>query len=395
MITKACLTDLDWDKILEIERYLFAQKKHRLLTKFFLRKLLYVFLKRPVFGPLKTKTDFLFLKVMQRDDYQKLFDDICAQCHSDKVVADIGYEKSNFPSLRKLIYLVRHREVIAMLWRANGRKEFLFCMPSILEYLEVFDTLKRLSFRHLVVFADMQPIESLMVQAANHTGTINTVTLQHGLYIDYGEYDNINCTNYKNQVSRHFLAWGEATQNLIERWHEEVQVTICGKPIQAPEVDCSDGDYFTVLFDQNMMYRYNKEMLDICYAVRNETGLKLNIRFHPRNNPKRYIDETTDIYINQEIAGSRFIIAHTTSLIHELMRTGTIVYKYQSDIPSHDVPVQYTFATADGLLALLKDHQHDARQECMEYGKQYIRYIGDASLMKYRHFFERLSLETV
>jgi hypothetical protein len=135
------------------------------------------------------------------------------------------------------------------------------------------------------------------------------------------------------------------------------------------------------------MRKYNRKMLKIAYDVNKTTGLKVNIRFHPRNNPGSYRIRKSVTCFNKAIEGSVFVIAHTTSLIHELLRLGILVYKYKSIIPSLPVPQNLIFSTSDELREIIAHTVMDA-DVCKDVGKEFILYTNGESLRKYREFFE-------
>lgn len=255
-------------------------------------------------------------------------------------------------------------------------------MPTIISYLEVNTKInKYINYKKLVVFSDMQSIENLLVQYAK-LNELLTITMQHGLYIDYTEYENINSINYRNQVSDYFLSWGDDTSELISKWNPETKFFLCGKPIKKEKMRNEESDYFTLLFDQNLLISYNREMLQIAYKIAEKLKLRVNIRFHPRNNPLSYRIRKSQVYINKDIYESKFIIAHTTSLIHELLRQDVLVFKYDSKIPAITIPESLKFKDDKELLKKMDSLKDDKIPV-----EKYIKYIDKESLDKYNEFF--------
>lgn len=380
------LKKINWSHVIEIDRHIYDTLNSK--VKLMLSALYLLFFERFNVDNNKNNVSFLFLKSMKRNDYDKLFNTIAEQCHSSKKIIDLISRRSIFPKLYPFFIAIKYFKVFLILDDKSFYKKF-YIFIKILHYLEVYEKINNnFTFNTIVVFADMQPIDNLLVQMFRLSGK-NTVTLQHGLYIDYSKYPNINSINYTNSVAEFFLAWGVGTVALINEYHPKTIVYICGKPLENEDSQVTSEDYFTVIFDQNLLRSYNVKMLEIAYQLQDMTQLKANIRFHPRNNPKSYRVRASCL-VNQSIGNSKFIIAHTTSMIHELMRVGKAVYKFDTDIPSIHMPDDLKFLSAEELVNKLKK-QSNHPDYFSEFAKYHIKFIGNDSLKKYREFFEMIN----
>lgn len=383
------LFKIKWEKVLDIEEYIYTSMSWKERKKALKNSLKFLFFSRPSIPDTQLTTDFLFVKVMQRADYNKLFNQIYSTCDDEKYALNIRYTPSKNIRKYPLYIFIKYFPLLISKFTLNPVKS-LYLLYKMIQYLEVYEKLnKRVNYTNLVVFADMQAIENLLVQTANLNG-ITTVTLQHGLYIDYTKMENINSVNYKNHVADFFLAWGNSTKALIEKFNPDSKVVICGKPIETEKLPSQKSDYFTVLFDQNLLKEYNQKLLEIAYVLHNKTELKVNIRFHPHNRKTAYNIKEAITYIDKELESSVFILGHTTSLIHELLRMGIPVFKLNSDIPALDIPKALTFSNAHDVEAILK-HYDLQKHNFVEDGQEFISFIGDESLDKYRNFFIELS----
>lgn len=384
---------VDWKKVLGIETYKYESLSWVGRFRLWLKLILQLFFRLSSVGEQAREVDFLFVKSLSRGDYDKLYADIASCCPEEKLVEDIiFYRREGFRFLRlrlkPFLVFIKYLPLFIIFLEWNLARS-VYMMTYVLRCLDIFEKInKNISFKNLVVFADMQPIDNFLVQVAKLNG-IPTVTLQHGLYIDYTKMENVNSLNYKNHVSDYFLAWGDSTKYLIEKFNPDARVVICGKPIQKIALATEKKDYFSVLFDQNLLKMYNAKLLEMAYELHETTGLKVNIRFHPYNKMDDYQIHNDASCFDEDLESSVFILAHTTSLIHELLRKGFPVFKLISDVPALSVPAALEFSSVSELEAAIR--QSDLENYDFEkYGKEYIRYINDMSLDKYAEFFSTL-----
>ena len=185
-------------------------------------------------------------------------------------------------------------------------------------------------------------------------------------------------------VSQHFLAWGEETKELIEKYHPDVNIFITGKPLHFDKKYRSI-DYFTLVCDQSLFMEQNQELITISYEVAKKFGLKVNVRLHPWDTKKRYRFNDELTCYDEDVTASNFVIGHTTSMIFECMRHGIPAFKYKTRYPANQVRDELMFENADELIERVQEiEKFDFKRE----GKYYLQYVGDESLERYRTFFK-------
>lgn len=326
---------------------------------------------------------YYFVKSLKRGDYDLLFHRISDQCEQPKASFDVveGKGRLSLAQVFRCLLLLP----LSLKVRRNDWVHWLFMYLSL---VKLYGAVQRIPINkdvNIVVFADMQPLDNLLVQQANRNKQ-QTTTLQHGLYVDYGSTDetNVNIVNYLNAEAENFLAWGESTARLIKRYHPEVQTYLCGKPtLVAPDQLRAEG-YFTVIFDQNIFFKHNIELLKIAYAVADQLRLKVNIRLHPNNKIEWVKIEPTKTLVNEELNGSAFVVGHTSSLIYECMRIGVPAFRYKTDVPALDTSNRILFSSAEELQALVEN----SLDTPAELADDYIKDIGASADLNYRLYFD-------
>lgn len=381
------LSRIDWDRVMEIDRYIWERPDGDTHWASIRRAFSRIFRYEPNIPNERIRCKVLFVKSMVRDDYKILFERIAGQCAHDKALLDIRLSRS--PSvlrLRPLAIAVRH---FRTLFRLTGMDllRSIYMTLSALHYLEVLYQLRKYyEFERLVVFADMQPIDHLLCQYARRAG-VPSATMQHGLYVDYEGYPNINMVNYVNTAADWFLAWGSHTGRLIKKYNKDSRIAICGKPIESNRSDdVGERPYFSVIFDQNLFKDENRELLAIAIRVKDELDVDLNLRLHPHNKTRHY-NLSESLIINRDVQRSLFVVGHTSSLIYELMRLGVMAFKYETGVPSVDRIPEIGFTNSDELLERVKEYGGSLDWH-IETAKEYVKYIDQESLNHYRAFFE-------
>jgi len=377
------------NKIIDLHRYAYKGKTFFKVIILFLYSCFLLIFKRyrinkDFVAHEQSSNSFMFYKSLHRSDYDKLFNKITSSCEHPKIVIEsnvvYGFDFSFFKNItRDLVYLKQIE--------ANIVIERWYLFASYLFYKKILSCFDNHEFDYLVVFADMQPVESLVVQYFREKGK-KTVTLQHGLFLDHSWNSNLNEVNYTNIVSQYFLTWGKENKKLIQKYNQEVEIVVCGNPIIEPVTKDSSGNkYFTVMFDSNLWQKYNQQMLDISTCVAKEIGCKINIRFHPANKIKDYnidrkyvINDSSLNYYNSE-----FILGHTSSMIHVCMRQGLVVFKMTSDMPHSYIDPKFYFSNCNDILEKNKN-----LDEYKDIDYNHIEYIGNESLQKYKLFFDGL-----
>lgn len=394
---------LRWDKIMAVDIYRFNQHKEfkhyslrsrqygRItfgMIRFYFRDVLF---NKPILPPeitsAKEEVDLLFSKCLPRKDYDEFFYSVIDALPNKSTITYNGHETINGFNWRAFRLALQHLIVLMKLIRELGSYRAVFCFTKMIGYLDLLSAFRSVRPAAVVVFADMHPVDNMVAQYFRKR-VIPTATMQHGLYVDYGDLDTVNTLNYKNVVSANFLAWGENTADIIERYHSQhCKTFICGKPTIQNELTVDeDSGFFTVLFDQKMYAEYNQQLLDIAAEVARNQQLKVMLKLHPTTPRSNYtFDLELEITEKMSWEKSRFCIGHTTSMIYEMLRRGMPVYQLQSDIPGHPVPVELRFSNSSELLSnLQKEVDYKA---C---GKHFVEYIGQESLQKYTEAISNL-----
>jgi len=343
--------------------------------------------------PEKRSGHFLFFRSLERADYKALFNGIASVVpDQEKVVIEDYYRRTTKIAPRAFILLLVLLPNFFIL-KADSFFERIYLYLRLCYYYRVVAAVSTIKFEALVLFADMQPVECLLAQYFRERGK-STVTLQHGLYADYGNYPTINVINYLHQPSEYFLAWGRDTADLIYKSGVGRKVVICGKPIVAlasPTQPATKGiageNYFTVILDQNIFQPQNFEMLKIMIEYSNASGLKMNVRYHPGNNRKLYERLNYNYFSDLDLSESVFVVGHTSSMMHEMLLIGIPVFKFDSEIPCVKMPSELVFGSLEQLKVLIKNIDY---VDFKSLAKDYIAFFGDESLKCYEDFFSKL-----
>jgi len=381
------------EKIIALHRFALHQRKlpykilligHALYLLFFKR-----YKSKHVIIDGKEGPKFLFFKALHRFDYDSLFSKISSCCEFDKQILEVnlslGFDLSFFNQI--LSKISQYNKIES---DSNFDKIYLFL--SYLFYTKIIKSIQKFEFDILVVFADMQPVDNLLVQFYKNKN-IPTVTLQHGLFVDYEGTFNISSVSYKNVVSDHFLSWGEGNKRLIKRHNPDCNIIVCGNPmiqnIENIPNKFKNENFFTVVLDWDVFEEENIKMLDVAKSVAEEMEINFQIRYHPSNNPNKYcINSNYLIQNNLDYMNSKFIIGHTSSLIHVAYRLGKTVFKFKSNIPSSPIDESCIVESSSDIKRLLLNQQLNkniALEETINIGP-----IDSKSLNKYRLFFENL-----
>lgn len=396
---------IDFDQVLFIDRYHLEEEREqdigtkKEILENWLKDLLYSKINLPIVN----KVDFLFVRSLVRDDYKELFHDIISCVNKNNSVAVIEDFKETATTMNieasRILLEMRH---LYYLFTASHPIDRACLYVRLCYYLLVMRKTMEIMSKIVVFHSDMQAVENLIAQHANQVGRI-TVTLQHGLYVDYGDYKTVNVVNYLQQPSEYFLSWGEDTRKTILRHHPDTKVVICGKPRinwsnfgrQPAKITnnkssnlSENKNYFTVILDQKIFNDFNHAMVKIIKKFCLQNGLLLNLKFHPQIDKREY----TQLYNNFEdglpLDGSQFVAGHTSSLLYEAMNFGIKVVKYKSEIPCLDTPPEITFSNIKELETILNQEI-----DYKKLARKYITYAGLESLKKYKSFFNAIIQE--
>lgn len=375
---------LNWGKILAIKIYDIKHKNFvdKLVTTF--KFLIKVLLTRLDEYEGNNSVEILFFKSLDRNDYNTLFEVVRKTYpYNDYSVYQSNYNYSVQFNISLFLIAVQISKQFNL-----SLIEKIYIISNIVKCLKLIRIIKKINIKYLVVFSDMQMLDNLMVQYFGNK-CVATITLQHALYKEYTE-SNINIYNYKNVVSNYFLAWGESTKNLIEKYNKNsTQVVICGKPIYPSYYNINttkpDISYFILILDYDEYYEENSRLINIAHEVANILRMKYNIRFHPKSNKTIYTLPGHSNLVSKQmpLAYSSFFLGHNSSLIFELLALGHHVLKLESSHSSFQISESFIISSADDVVKKIKNGREIN-------SNRYIKYVGAESCQKYKEFFKKL-----
>lgn len=329
--------------------------------------------------------DIISIKTMSRKDYDDFFNRVLSvlDCFNVKLSSSFRLNKFIYYNLRKLISLYQELDDFSLMKK-------IYIIFSIARYLQLYQ-LDSIFEKRVVVLshAEMQPIENFIVENAKYN-LCKTISLQHGLYVDYSSYKNINVVNYENISTSHFICWGENTKRLIKKFNPNVSLSVCGVPLLHDNEDLySEIKFISVVFDQNLFCEQNKKILKIGLDIANNLGVNLNVRLHPRNNKNEYDFSSPNLLFELDCTKSLFVIGHTSSYLVELMSYGVKVCVYDSGAPSLAFPKEIVF-NQNISLTLMSFLLDTPQLYFVDLAKDYIKCYGNESLQLYKSTIKSL-----
>ncbi|MGY5449833.1 glycosyltransferase family 2 protein [Agarivorans sp. MS3-6] len=374
------LLGADVEKLMYADLFLLKKKdKGQIeeIKKSWLNELLYCDVKVPCYK----EQDFLFFRTLRRDDYRNLFHSISSQCFGDKIHVEDFITRSSIMNLDASDFLKNNYGL--MKYFRSYESDLKICLAiRFIYYCYIVSKVAHFSVKVLVTFSDMQPIDYLSTLYFKGRG-VKTVTLQHGLYVEYKDIDTVNIVNYINQPSDYFLAWGDNTKKLIERYNCNSQVKICGKP-NIRRATTSHSKTILIIFDQEVFSEKNIEMYNIVSGFSLGHDFDVFVKFHPHNNIAAYEKKLKNLNSTNNVYGHSIVIGHTSSLLFELHAIGQLVFQYKTNIPTIDLAENCQFDSVNSL------GRRFASKENVEINDDVIKYISDDSSEKYKAFFDSL-----
>jgi hypothetical protein len=216
----------------------------------------------------------------------------------------------------------------------------------------------------LLTYASMQPTDYLMTKLFNLRGS-QTITMQHGLYVEYNKIDTINRINYTLQPASHMLAWGSYSIALMKKYNPRTIFHDCGRPIRYVQRESAENLYrIVVCLDQKIFENENHEMISVVKKVCDQPGSKysFSLRLHPQLNKKSYTDNFPKVNLQENLNQAWAVIGHTTTMIHEAAMSAIPTFKFISKAECVPFPSKYSFKTAEelkNLLAIIEDKRYN------------------------------------
>jgi len=342
-----------------------------------------IFIKK--YNVINVKTDWVLIYSQPKKEYQKNISLNFNQMPSSKEKVYVRDQfEFNF-SIIKDFFTLKNFANIRATFPLNGIFKSIFLWLYFLQISQLRHSIIKWKVNYIVAHADMQPIENFIIQFLKQL-QVTTVTLQHGLYVDYNNHPNINVVNYKNVVSKYFLSWGVTTEKLIKKYNPDCYVLNCGNPSindHSKKTSISTS-FFSVIFDQEIFKDYNQKLLKIAKIISKKKEMRFCVKLHPSNKKSDYELNLDYISTLDILYKSSFIIGHTSSLLFELMRSNIQIFKFDSNIPSIEIHNNYTFKNEINLLSKLEQNNSlNLKQD----SKIYFKYIDKISEKKYAETF--------
>lgn len=333
--------------------------------------------------------DIVFFRSLVRNDYHQGFHAVIQASGIQNPVIIEDYttgsklQRVNPATSR---FILDNQKLFAQINEADGFKRAALFI-RLCKYTFIKHHFKNVKPRLVVLHADMQPVEYLLACHFRSLG-VTTVTLQHGLYVDYGDYDTINKINYLHQPSEYFLSWGPSTSELIRRHHPDTKIIECGKPLifsaDPPFGAKSIRPYIAILLDQKPFHQQNEEMIEIVQAYALRKGLDVRVRLHP-SLPKAAILSKYPFLTEQlHFTDAQMVVGHTSTMIYEALALGCHVMRFATEIPAISLPANSEFRTLEEM------EKRAALPAPRDLFKHYFTAVGAEALDKYRSFFDGL-----
>lgn len=330
-----------------------------------------------------TKSDILLFQSLHRYDYNIFTEEIykLIETKNKSFIKLNPVNQLNFEI--KNISFIEYLNIYKSLKDINCFKKKVFIFIEIIKIMKITNLINKYTPKLVILHADMQPVENIISQFFNHKD-IPTATLQHGLYIDYQSNPNINEVNYKNIVSRYFLAWGEETKELIQKYKLNVNVKVLGNPLENNTI-IKKEKFFTVIFEHEGNKEFNFVLLIIARKISIQLNLELKIKLHPNNTFKDYKIKREEIIKFDNIYNSSFVIGHTSSMLYQIMGKDIPIFKLKSDSPSNKTHEKFIFRNTLELEDKLNMIDSIDYKKESEY---YIKYSDSNSKKNYKKFFD-------
>jgi GT2 family glycosyltransferase len=328
----------------------------------------------------------LFVRSLKRSDYKELFWDIInAFGENDKRVLE-GDNLKGSASFRNYIDIFSEsKNVVHGSFNRVSATAKKYLVVKLVYYIAVVMELREAEFRNIVFFADMQPLEHMLSLYFGRIG-IKTVTLQHGLYVDYGKLETVNKINYLHHPSQHFLSWGDNTSSLIKKYHPTAATSICGKPrihgLRAKSQNLS-SHIIVVILDQKPFYDQNIEMCSVVSNVAQAKGFVVKARLHPSLDRATFFEKFNNFESTHEFDDASLVVGHTSSLLYEAMTIGYNVARFASEVPALALAKNLEFKDKTELLRIIEE---PSLPVCP--ASEFIAFTGEESKERYRAFYE-------
>ena len=179
------------------------------------------------------------------------------------------------------------------------------------------------------------------------------------------EYNNFNSESiaYENMISDYFLAWGESSSRIIEKFAGKNKAIIVGNPnfgkIIKKKTSKFNPKICTIFLSYNIYDKNNYEMIKIVSEfAKKHLEVKFYFKMHPDNDENNYknkifgkniqlLDKKSDK--NEYLVKSDFLIMHNTTTAIEALSYQIPVYRFKDkDFAEMPIP-QWNFTDVKSL----------------------------------------------
>ena len=325
----------------------------------------------------------LCIRSLKRDDYDVEWSLVCASVPEPKAIVQIAWRRGLGCGLISRLRFFPKALRVTKFYGIGCRR--LLAFVTALYCIEALSVFSKCKPSNALFFAEMQAVENVLCQYYQSIG-VPTASLQHGLYIDYGEQPTVNRLNYESSCADTFLAWGRETAELIQRYNKNVEVAVCGAPHLTDVIEESETEpeVVYVVFDAEINLNENRELLKVGKTLALKRSCSVMVCPHPRNRLENYDVDGCEMLVAEE--GYRrkgIVLGHTTTQLINLARKGKHVYKLRSIQPCNQyIPEDVQFESEDELINKLSIGGYPEG-----WANTHIAYTGSDSTCRYRKFF--------
>ena len=209
-----------------------------------------------------------------------------------------------------------------------GTFEGFYFYCNCIRYSTLIASLRKFKPQMVVVFADMQPIDNAIAQSFKRRG-IQTATLQHGLYVDYGNAETINRANYENVVCDYFFGLGREHRRAHSQHNPTTVAVNCGHPALEATVTSLDKKVTFLSFStKRSSPRKIKGFWTLPQNLQKQLGGWVMWGVHPRDSLSQYrIASNLLKNASHPWKSCSFAIGHSSSIVYQALRAGLVVFQ--------------------------------------------------------------------
>lgn len=217
------------------------------------------------------------------------------------------------------------------------------------------------NYKLIILFAEMQIYENFVVQICK-IHNIKSVALQHGYYVE--DYKNtINSINYKHIITDYFFAWGKSTKKLINKYNNNVNVLVVGRPSthfltsHAMNIDRHNRNITSIvaILDGNEFNYENNIIKKASLYISNNLNLKVFIKFHPSISNRKLECEYSEFVSNRQIGNFPIFVGNRSSLLIELAADGYKVFITELSPFNEKSTINYLYNNPYKIIKLSKE----------------------------------------